>query len=70
MKVQTCTDFDEATESCLSPLVWVGAEEFHQAGEAPWLDVEGAITIALAIGGVWATAWTLRALAQYIRSYI
>lgn len=70
MNVQICNDLDQSTGVCNSALVWVTAEEFHQAGDSVWLDVSGALTIVAAIGLLWASAWVLRAIAHQIRSYI
>ncbi|ATJ83696.1 hypothetical protein ACFPTY_11785 [Halomonas beimenensis] len=70
MKVQVCRDFDPDLGSCREPLEWVDAAELVEAGTQPWLSVEDAITVALAIGMVWAAAWAIRAIAQQLHSYM
>lgn len=70
MKVQVCRAFDPDTGTCTVPLEWVDAAELVGAGDQPWLSVEGAIQIALAIGMVWAAAWAIRAIAQQLHNFM
>lgn len=70
MKVQVCTAFDPDTGTCTVPLEWVDAAELVRAGDQPWLSVEGALQIALAIGMVWAAAWAIRAIAQQLHAHM
>lgn len=70
MRVQVCHDFDEELGECLAPLEWVTAAEVVEAGNEPWLTVEGALVVAAAIGTVWAVAWAYRALAQQLHSIL
>ncbi|UYG07291.1 hypothetical protein [Halomonas sp. M4R1S46] len=70
MKVQVCRDFDASTGSCLEPLEWVDAAELVEAGTQPWLSVEDALSVALAIGMVWAAAWAIRAIAQQLHAHM
>ncbi|XKE45847.1 hypothetical protein LG302_01555 [Halomonas organivorans] len=70
MKVQVCRDFDDSTGTCSVPLEWVDAAELVRAGTQPWLSVEDAIQVALAIGMVWAAAWAIRAIAQQIHAHL
>lgn len=68
MYVQVCHEFDQETGQCTA-LEWVEAAQLVQEAET-WLDVEGAIQIALAIGTVWAAAWAIRAIAQQLHAFM
>ncbi|GEK74653.1 MULTISPECIES: hypothetical protein [Halomonas] len=70
MKVQVCPTFDPDIGACTGPLEWVDAVELVEAGTQPWLSGEDAVTVALAIGLVWAAAWAIRALAQSLHAHM
>lgn len=74
MKVMGCANVNAETGQCDGPQRWLDPQEVVEAGQQaadqPWLTGEDAVTVALAIGGVWAAAWALRAIAQQVHSYL
>ncbi|MGQ0333102.1 hypothetical protein [Halomonas elongata] len=74
MKIQGCSNVNDETGQCVGSVSWIDPQEVVEAGQQaadqPWLTGEDAVTVALAIGGVWAAAWALRAIAQQLQSYL